>query len=163
MVRTPEGNVDVDPTGKRNGRGAYLCANPACWEKAFEDRPTQPRLQHVPDRRRPSRPCGSMQLRYRRRRPATIADCRRGSLMANTYQGGARRSGGASRGGRAVAAVARGGGRGRGRSGGRSSGARTVAMKRVMPVERSPVSLPPSWRSPSWPNCRPPVSKSSKS
>jgi predicted RNA-binding protein YlxR (DUF448 family) len=26
LVRTPEGTVEVDPTGKRNGRGAYLCA-----------------------------------------------------------------------------------------------------------------------------------------
>ncbi len=23
----------VDPTGKRNGRGAYLCDQPACWDK----------------------------------------------------------------------------------------------------------------------------------
>ena len=31
VVRTPEG-VFVDPTGKMNGRGAYLCEN--CWERA---------------------------------------------------------------------------------------------------------------------------------
>ena len=36
LVRTPEGNVEVDPTGKKNGRGAYLCENPACWEKALK-------------------------------------------------------------------------------------------------------------------------------
>jgi len=24
IVRTPEGRVEVDPTGKRNGKGAYL-------------------------------------------------------------------------------------------------------------------------------------------
>jgi translation initiation factor IF-2 len=58
--------------------------------------------------------------------------------MANTYQGGTRRSGGASRGG-----PGGGRGRGRGRSGGRGGGARTVALKRVMPVERTPVTLPP--------------------
>jgi predicted RNA-binding protein YlxR (DUF448 family) len=34
IVRTPEGAVVVDPTGKRNGRGAYLCDDPACWERA---------------------------------------------------------------------------------------------------------------------------------
>jgi predicted RNA-binding protein YlxR (DUF448 family) len=25
LVRTPDDGVHVDPTGKRNGRGAYLC------------------------------------------------------------------------------------------------------------------------------------------
>jgi predicted RNA-binding protein YlxR (DUF448 family) len=34
LVRTPEGVV-VDATGKQNGRGAYLCAQPACWERAL--------------------------------------------------------------------------------------------------------------------------------
>lgn len=33
IVRTEEG-VLIDPTGKRNGRGAYLCDQPVCWEKA---------------------------------------------------------------------------------------------------------------------------------
>jgi predicted RNA-binding protein YlxR (DUF448 family) len=31
IVRTPEG-VFVDETGKRQGRGAYLHADPSCWE-----------------------------------------------------------------------------------------------------------------------------------
>jgi len=35
LVRTPEGPVVPDPTGKRNGRGAYLCDKPACWDKAL--------------------------------------------------------------------------------------------------------------------------------
>lgn len=35
IVRTPEGTVEVDATGKRNGRGAYLCDDPACWERAI--------------------------------------------------------------------------------------------------------------------------------
>ena len=34
FVRTPEGHVEVDPTGKANGRGAYLCASPDCFEVA---------------------------------------------------------------------------------------------------------------------------------
>ena len=34
IVRGPEGTVDVDPTGRRNGRGAYLCDDPACWKRA---------------------------------------------------------------------------------------------------------------------------------
>ena len=33
LVRTPDG-VFVDPTGKQNGRGAYLCDNAACHERA---------------------------------------------------------------------------------------------------------------------------------
>jgi predicted RNA-binding protein YlxR (DUF448 family) len=35
IVRTPEGTVEPDPTGRRNGRGAYLCERAACWEKAL--------------------------------------------------------------------------------------------------------------------------------
>ncbi len=30
VVRTPEGHVVVDPTGRLAGRGAYLCDDPAC-------------------------------------------------------------------------------------------------------------------------------------
>jgi predicted RNA-binding protein YlxR (DUF448 family) len=35
LVRTPDEGVQVDPTGKRNGRGAYLCDQPECWERAL--------------------------------------------------------------------------------------------------------------------------------
>jgi len=35
IVRTPEGKVLVDLTGKRNGRGGYLCDNIECWNKAI--------------------------------------------------------------------------------------------------------------------------------
>jgi uncharacterized protein len=31
VVHTPSGHVEVDPTGKKAGRGAYLCAKKACW------------------------------------------------------------------------------------------------------------------------------------
>lgn len=34
IVRTPEGTVEVDPTGKKNGRGAYLCDQRGCWDRA---------------------------------------------------------------------------------------------------------------------------------
>jgi len=33
LVRTENG-VLVDPSGKMNGRGAYLCDNPRCWDRA---------------------------------------------------------------------------------------------------------------------------------
>ena len=36
LVRTPSGAVEADPTGKRPGRGAYLCHNPACWDRAIK-------------------------------------------------------------------------------------------------------------------------------
>ena len=36
VVRTSEGAVMVDETGKRNGRGAYLCRQRGCWETALE-------------------------------------------------------------------------------------------------------------------------------
>ena len=35
IVRSPEGDVHYDPTGKAPGRGAYLCNDLACWEKAI--------------------------------------------------------------------------------------------------------------------------------
>jgi len=34
-VRTPEGLVEVDLTGKRSGRGAYICPDPRCLELAL--------------------------------------------------------------------------------------------------------------------------------
>ena len=36
VVRGPDGHVAVDPTGKANGRGAYVCAEPRCWEVALQ-------------------------------------------------------------------------------------------------------------------------------
>ena len=35
VVRTPEGEVTLDFSGKKNGRGAYLCPNPECLKKAI--------------------------------------------------------------------------------------------------------------------------------
>ena len=35
VVRTPEGRVEIDPTGKRNGRGAYVHVQRSCWEAAL--------------------------------------------------------------------------------------------------------------------------------
>lgn len=36
IVRTADAGIQVDPTGKRNGRGAYLCNQPGCWQRAVE-------------------------------------------------------------------------------------------------------------------------------
>ncbi|HHS97929.1 MAG TPA: YlxR family protein [Chloroflexi bacterium] len=38
IVRTPEGEVAVDERGKRSGRGAYLCPQQVCWERALKRR-----------------------------------------------------------------------------------------------------------------------------
>ena len=35
VVRTPAGHIELDPTGKKSGRGAYLCARRSCWEPAL--------------------------------------------------------------------------------------------------------------------------------
>jgi predicted RNA-binding protein YlxR (DUF448 family) len=32
IVRTPTGQVEIDLTGKKAGRGAYLCRQRSCWE-----------------------------------------------------------------------------------------------------------------------------------
>jgi predicted RNA-binding protein YlxR (DUF448 family) len=36
VVRTPDGQVVFDPTGKRAGRGAYVCESPECLELAIK-------------------------------------------------------------------------------------------------------------------------------
>jgi hypothetical protein len=38
VVRDAEGRVAVDATGRRNGRGAYLCHDPNCWTNALKRR-----------------------------------------------------------------------------------------------------------------------------
>ena len=38
VLRTPEGEVLLDLTGKRSGRGAYICTSAACLKKARKSR-----------------------------------------------------------------------------------------------------------------------------
>ena len=38
VVRTPEGEVLLDFTGKKSGRGAYICHDVACLKKARKSR-----------------------------------------------------------------------------------------------------------------------------
>ena len=38
IIRTPENEICLDKTGKKNGRGAYLCGNKACYNKAVKSR-----------------------------------------------------------------------------------------------------------------------------
>ena len=32
IVRTKEGEIELDPTGRENGRGAYICKDSKCFE-----------------------------------------------------------------------------------------------------------------------------------
>lgn len=38
VVRGVDGDISLDTTGKKSGRGAYLCKNPACLQKARKSR-----------------------------------------------------------------------------------------------------------------------------
>ena len=50
VVRTPEGNVIVDDTGKANGRGAYLKLDKEVFEKARKSKILNKKLEiEVPD------------------------------------------------------------------------------------------------------------------
>jgi len=43
IVRTPNGEIKVDLTGKVSGRGAYFCPEPPCAERGVKEG----RLQHA--------------------------------------------------------------------------------------------------------------------
>ena len=38
IVKTPEGEICVDATGKKSGRGAYICPDAQCLQKARKSR-----------------------------------------------------------------------------------------------------------------------------
>lgn len=38
VIKTKEGNIKLDPTGKENGRGAYLHFDKECLEKAVKSK-----------------------------------------------------------------------------------------------------------------------------
>nr|WP_093792029.1 YlxR family protein [Sporomusa acidovorans] len=46
IVRTPEGEIILDPTGKKAGRGAYMCRNEQCLAKAFKEKRLEKALKH---------------------------------------------------------------------------------------------------------------------
>ena len=50
VVRDPAGNVSLDFTGKKSGRGAYICKNVACLKKAQKSRALERALKvSIPD------------------------------------------------------------------------------------------------------------------
>ena len=38
LVRTRIGDIEIDTSGKKDGRGAYLCLDWKCWEKALKSK-----------------------------------------------------------------------------------------------------------------------------
>jgi len=50
IVRTPDGRVEIDPTGKRAGRGAYLHERRTCWNQALRGRLSHAlKVEHLRD------------------------------------------------------------------------------------------------------------------
>jgi predicted RNA-binding protein YlxR (DUF448 family) len=43
LVRTPGGDVEIDISGKKEGRGTYLCRDQSCWEKVLKGK----QLEHA--------------------------------------------------------------------------------------------------------------------
>lgn len=46
IVRSPEGEISVDRTGKAQGRGAYICQSVGCLNKARKIRALERALEH---------------------------------------------------------------------------------------------------------------------
>jgi hypothetical protein len=50
IVRTPEGSVEIDQSGKKSGRGAYICPQLDCLQQAIKGKRLQKALEHdIPD------------------------------------------------------------------------------------------------------------------
>ena len=45
VLKTPEGEVIVDLTGKKSGRGAYICKDTTCLKKAIKSKRIQSNLE----------------------------------------------------------------------------------------------------------------------
>lgn len=45
VVKNKEGEVSIDLTGKKSGRGAYVCKNQECFEKAFKTKRLEKNLE----------------------------------------------------------------------------------------------------------------------
>ena len=49
-VKSPEGEISLDLTGKKSGRGAYICSNKACFQKARKGKRLERALETaIPD------------------------------------------------------------------------------------------------------------------
>lgn len=45
VLKTPEGEVIIDLSGKKSGRGAYICKDKACLKKAIKSKRIQSNLE----------------------------------------------------------------------------------------------------------------------
>lgn len=45
IVRSPEGDISIDTTGKKNGRGAYICPDKACLEAVIKSKRLEKSLE----------------------------------------------------------------------------------------------------------------------
>ena len=45
IVRSADGNVEVDLTGKKSGKGAYICPEEACYNQAIKGKKLQQALE----------------------------------------------------------------------------------------------------------------------
>ena len=45
VLRTPEGEIVLDLTGKKSGRGAYICKSAACFKKARKSKRLETSLE----------------------------------------------------------------------------------------------------------------------
>ncbi|WP_031514425.1 RNase P modulator RnpM [Desulfofalx alkaliphila] len=46
IVRTPDETIEIDYTGKKSGRGAYICPQQQCLEKARKGNRLEKALKH---------------------------------------------------------------------------------------------------------------------
>ncbi|HHU69386.1 MAG TPA: YlxR family protein [Thermoanaerobacterales bacterium] len=49
IVRTPDNQLEIDLTGKKSGRGAYICYNVECLEKAVKNKGLEKALNRTID------------------------------------------------------------------------------------------------------------------
>ncbi len=47
IVRTPEGEIVLDETGKKSGRGAYICRSVSCFKKARRAKRIETSLEYA--------------------------------------------------------------------------------------------------------------------
>ena len=46
VIKTPEGQILIDKTGRQNGRGAYICNSIECYQAARKNKHSAKRTRH---------------------------------------------------------------------------------------------------------------------
>lgn len=47
VLKTTDDTIEIDATGRKNGRGAYLCPSTDCWKKAVKSKGLERSLKIV--------------------------------------------------------------------------------------------------------------------